>query len=254
MAIPLQVVKEEGFWWLVMNRPDRKNALNGELTGALSEALDEAEREGVPLLVLRGAGGTFSSGGDLKEFLESEDPVSLIRDSVGRLNRLLVKIRRIPSMVLAVVEGFAVGAGLSLACACDLVAASEGAIFNLGYRRIGFIPDGGGTVFLPKVLGEKKYNELYLLSRNFGAREAMDLGLVNFVLPQDRLEEELRKLIGELLALPGDVIGEYKALVNAWIYPDLEGQLEREREAITRVVSRGKVKERILRVLGAKGS
>lgn len=249
MEGPLQVVKEDGFWWLVLNRPERKNALNAELVEALLGAFHQGEREGVGLLVLRGAGGAFSSGGDLKEFLQSEDPSSKIWETVGRLNQLLLTIRRVPAVVMAVVEGIAVGAGLSLACCCDLVVAREGTLFNLGYRRVGFVPDGGGTVFLPRILGEKKYNELYLLSRAFTAEEAKDLGIVNFVFPEHRLEEEVRRLIGEILSLPQEVIGEYKALVNSWLYAGFEEQLERERRAIREVVSQGKARERIQHVL-----
>jgi len=250
----LSIERKKGVWWVMLNRPSRKNALNKSLIKDLSQAFDKVQKKGGKIVILKGNGGAFSSGGDLKEFYESEDPVSWIWDSVTELNALLIKIRKAPFISIAVVEGFAVGAGMSLALSCDLVIASEDATFNMAYRRIGFTPDGGGSVFLSKIIGEKKYNELYLLSRDISAKEAKEIGIVNFVFPQDKLEEEVEKLVEELLSLPHEVIPFYKSLVNAWLYKDLEEQLQRERDAICEVIRQTDVKQLIQKVLTKKRS
>ena len=250
----LSMERKKDVWWVILNRPSRKNALNKSLSKDLSKAFDKIQREGGKIVVLKGNGGTFSAGGDLKECLESGDPVSWVWEAVSLLNELVIKIRRTPFINVAVVEGFAVGAGLSLLLACDLVVASEDALFNVAYRRIGFTPDGGGSVFLPKIIGEKKYNELYLLSRDISAKEAKEIGIVNFVFPQDKLEEEVEKLVEELLSLPHEVIPFYKSLVNAWLYKDLEEQLQRERDAICEVIRQTDVKPLIQNVLTKKRS
>jgi len=107
---------------------------------------------------------------------------------------------------------------------------------------------------LPKIIGEKKYNELYLLSRDISAQEAKELGIVNFVFPREKLEEEVEKLVEELLSLPHGVIPFYKSLVNAWLYKDLEEQLQRERDALCEVVKGTDVKSLIQNVLIRKRS
>jgi len=246
--------RENGVWWIILNRPSRKNALNKSLIKELFQAFDEVQKKGGKIAVLKGSGGTFSAGGDLKECLESGDAVSWVWEAVSLLNALVIKIRKAPLISLALVEGFAVGAGMNLALACDLIVASEDAIFNVAYRRIGFTPDGGGSVFLPKLIGEKKYNELYLLSRDISAKEAKELGIVNFVFPREKLDEEVEKLIKELLSLPQEVIPFYKSLVNACLYKDLEEQLQRERDAICEVVKQTNVESFIQNVLTKKRS
>jgi 2-(1,2-epoxy-1,2-dihydrophenyl)acetyl-CoA isomerase len=253
----MEVLSEErrkGVWWVMLNRPSRKNALSKGLLRDLSQTLDKIQREGGKIVVLKGNGGAFSAGGDLKECLESGDPVSWVQEAVTLLNALIIKIRRAPFISVALVEGVAVGAGLSLALSSDLIVASEEAIFNIAYRRIGFTPDGGGSAFLPKIIGEKKYNELYLLSRDISAQEAKELGIVNFVFPREKLEEEVEKLVEELLSLPHGVIPFYKSLVNAWLYKDLEEQLQRERDALCEVVKGTDVKSLIQNVLTRKRS
>jgi len=243
--------RQEGeVWYISLNRPERKNALNQEVSRRLLEALDKAERAGAKVIVLRGEGGDFCAGGDLRELYESEDRASLMEASVGYLNMVLLKLRRTPAITVAVVEGYAVGAGLSLASACDLVIATEKALFNMGYRRIGLIPDGGGTAFLCKLLGFRNSNKLYLLSPTFDAKEAQAFGLVDFVFKEEELEEKLKELVGKLLSLPCEPVKYYKDLVNRWLFQGLEGQLEAEKSYVKELVKGPTVENRIKEVLG----
>ena len=136
------------------------------------------------------------------EFRDSAEPAVRMDGMADFLNRSINLIRNIPAIVIAVVEGLAVGAGMSLALACDLTLAETKAVMNMGYRRIGLTPDGGGSIFLPRLVGMKRFNELYFLSRNVTMEEAKEMGLVNFVVDEGDLEEELATLIEELKALP----------------------------------------------------
>lgn len=243
--------RQEGeVWYISLNRPERKNALNLEVSQRLLEALSKAEKKGAKVIVLRGEGSDFCAGGDLRELYETEDRASLMEASVENLKKVLLKLRQMPAITIAVIEGYAVGAGLSLASACDLVVASEKALFNMGYRRIGFVPDGGGTAFLCKLLGFRNCNRLYLLSQTFDAKEAHHLGLVDFVFEEKELEVKLKELTGKLLSLPSEPVKYYKDLVNRWLFPGLEGQLEAEKLYVKELVKGAVVENKIKEILG----
>jgi 2-(1,2-epoxy-1,2-dihydrophenyl)acetyl-CoA isomerase len=214
---------------IVLSRAERKNALSSDLLKALLQALLRAKEKGARVTILRGSGGSFSSGGDLREFYETEDTASRVDHVAMMLNEVIKGLRYMPSIVIAVVEGVAYGAGLSMALACDLVVATEEAKFNLAYRRIGLTPDGGASIFLPRLLGDKRFNALYLFSKDLTAREAEGLGLVNFVFRAEELEERLEGIVKDLLMLPHEAIPYYKRLVNQSLFFGMESHLERER-------------------------
>ena len=153
---------DKGVFTLTLNRPEKKNAMSQELLEAVYGALLTAEEKKADLIVIRGAGKTFCSGGDVIEFRESEAPDARVDSMADFLNRSIARIRRTSAIVIAVVEGLAVGAGMSLSLACDLTIAERKAVMNMGYRRIGLTPDGGGSIFLPRLIGMKRFNELFL--------------------------------------------------------------------------------------------
>jgi 2-(1,2-epoxy-1,2-dihydrophenyl)acetyl-CoA isomerase len=220
---------KDGVFTLTLNRPEKKNAMSLEFFEALYGSLLSARDKEASVVVIRGAGKTFSSGGDVIEFMESEDPAARVDSMADFLNRSIVQIRRMPAIVIAVVEGLAVGAGLSLSLACDLTLASRKASMNLGYRKIGLTPDGGGSLFLPRLAGMKRFNELFFLSRSITMDEARDLGLVNFVVNEEELEEKLAALVSDLKAQPQETTARAKELVNRTLWQGLEGHLDKER-------------------------
>jgi 2-(1,2-epoxy-1,2-dihydrophenyl)acetyl-CoA isomerase len=223
-----------------------------ELLEALYRGLKNAEAQGASIVVIRGAGKTFCSGGDVVEFRESAAPAERVDAMADFLNRSVGLIRGIPAIVVAVVEGLAVGAGMSLALAADLALAETKAVMNLTYRRIGLTPDGGASIFLPRLVGMKRFNELYFLSRNVAMEEAKEMGLVNFVVDEADLEEELATLVEELKALPMETTRKMKELVNASLLSELWPHLDRERLYVTQFSAAPSFQER-LRKLFAKG-
>ncbi len=201
---------EDGVATVVMNRPERRNALSGEMLAALGRALADCETSSdVRCIVLTGAGGAFCSGGDVKGMAEGN-----AREGAGRgagptlderihLQRVSQRatagrIFRMPKPVIASLPGAAAGAGLSLALACDLRIAAENAVLTTAFARVGFSGDYGGTYFLSKLVGTAKARELYLLSDRVDAREAERLGLVNKVVPAAALEAETAALARRL--------------------------------------------------------
>jgi 2-(1,2-epoxy-1,2-dihydrophenyl)acetyl-CoA isomerase len=236
---------QDGVFSLTLNRPEKKNAMSIELLEALYRALKNAETKGASIIVIRGAGKTFCSGGDVIEFRDSAEPAVQVDSMADFLNRSINLVRNIPAIVIAVIEGLAVGAGMSLVLACDLALAEAKAVMNMGYRRIGLTPDGGGSIFLPRFVGMKQFNELYFLSRNVTMEEAKEMGLVNFVVEEGDLEEELATLIEELKALPMETTRKMKELVNFSLLSGLGSHLEKERLYVSQFSAETPFQERL---------
>ena len=242
----------DGVCTITFNRPDKKNPMNLELLKTFYAALGRAEEQGAEIIIIRGAGKAFSSGGDIVEFKDSDTPEIQIDLMADYLHRSIRKIRHTKAIVIAVVEGLAVGAGMSLSLACDLTIAARNAVMNMGYRRIGLTPDGGGSIFLSRLIGMKRFNELYLLSRNIDMEQAKDFGLVNFVVEESELEARLQTLVADLKVLPAEAVGYTKELVNQSVWSGLDLHLDRERLNVSELSKRPEFKERIQAILSKK--
>jgi 2-(1,2-epoxy-1,2-dihydrophenyl)acetyl-CoA isomerase len=239
----------DGVFTIMLNRPEKKNAMSLELLKGLSEALERAEAQGAAVIVIRGAGKTFCAGGDILEFRQSAQIDVQIDCMADYLHRSIRKIREINAIVIAVVEGLAFGAGLSLSLACDLTVAEMKATMNMAYRRIGLTPDGGGSFVLSRLVGAKKFNEFYLLSRNIDMREAKELGLVNFVFDDAELETKLGELVRDLKALPFESISRFKELTNLSLFSGLAAHLDKERRYVAELGTRPEFKQKLDAIL-----
>jgi 2-(1,2-epoxy-1,2-dihydrophenyl)acetyl-CoA isomerase len=200
---------ESGVAILTMNRPERRNALSGEMLAGMEVALADAEvASDVGCVVLTGAGGAFCSGGDVKGMAAGrQGGPSLGLDERIHRQRLSQRstagrIYTMPKPVIASLPGAAAGAGLSLALACDLRIAAESAILLTAFARVGFSGDYGGTFFLTHLVGAARARELYYLSERIDAKEAERLGLVNRVVPDAALEEQTLALAQRLASGP----------------------------------------------------
>ncbi len=199
----LQAHVEERVAWLTMNRPERRNAFSGEMLAGLAHALEDAEAApDVGCVVLTGAGGAFSAGGDVKGMNErntgggGEGPGIDARIHAQRLSQRATagRIYTMPKPVIASLPGAAAGAGFAVAMACDLRIASEDAVLLTSFARVGFSGDYGGTFFATQVVGSARARELYYLSERVSAAEALRIGLVNRVVPKSELEKQTREL------------------------------------------------------------
>jgi len=216
---------------LELNRPDRMNALNGQLRADLLAAIKEVGGDdGIRAVLLTGAGRAFSSGADLRE---SRDPTPEGHPDVrsvltGQYHPIITGIRQMPKPVVAAVNGAAAGIGLSLALACDLVLAAESAYFLLAFVNIGLVPDGGSSVLMPSRVGFARAAELAMLGERLGASRALDWGLINQVWPDSELAGQAEALCSKLAEGPTGSYAGIKSQLNRWLYQHMADQLEFE--------------------------
>ena len=187
-----------GAAWITINRPEKLNAFRGRTCEELIHALHRAGwDQAIGVIVLAGAGDrAFSTGGDQSVKDAGYDGRGVIGLPVEELQSL---IRDVPKPVIARVQGYAIGGGNVLATLCDLTIASESAVFGQVGPKVGSVDPGFGTALLARVVGEKKAREIWYLCRRYSAREALDMGLVNTVVPDDRLDAEVEKWCAEIL-------------------------------------------------------
>ncbi len=217
---------------ITLNRPESLNAWSAQLGTELRQAVNEdAAAETVRAVLVTGAGRAFSSGADLKEGFEP-DPDDGRPDVARELHEvyhpIMVGIRRLEKPVLAAVNGPAVGIGLSLALACDLVLVAESAFLGLGFVNIGLMPDGGSTMFVPAAVGKARAFQMAFLGERVSARQALDWGLVNEVHADDELMHAAKALSERLARGPTRSYAGSKKALNRMLYPDLDGQLALE--------------------------
>jgi 2-(1,2-epoxy-1,2-dihydrophenyl)acetyl-CoA isomerase len=209
-----------------LNRPDVLNAFNSEMHRALARALKEARDADVRAVVLTGAGRGFCVGQDLTEFREAPGDIgSRLRESYHPNIRA---IRGLEKPVIAAVNGVAAGAGVSIACACDVRIAADTASFIPAFINIGLIPDSGSSYFVTRILGQARAFEWLASGRKLTAAEAQAWGLVSEVVESDRLAHRAAELAAELASLPTRGVGMTKRLLDHAGDASLEDQLERE--------------------------
>ena len=213
---------------ITLNRPDKLNAFTRSVHEELHAALEEARDPAVRAVVISGAGRGFSAGQDLGAFGESGDVAAMLR-ATYHVN--VLAIRSLEKPVIAAVNGVCAGAGLSLACACDIRLASDAAFFVPGFVGIGLIPDSGGTFFLQRLLGAARAFEWMTSNRRLTAAEAHAWGLVSEVIEADSFAGRVSAHAAELAAAPTRAIALTKRLYDAAGTSTLEEQLEREAEA-----------------------
>jgi 2-(1,2-epoxy-1,2-dihydrophenyl)acetyl-CoA isomerase len=211
---------------ITLNRPDVLNALNRAVHEGLAAALKEARDPEIRAVVLTGAGRGFCVGQDLTEFREAPgDIADRLRASY---HPTVLALRALEKPVIAAVNGAAAGAGLSIACACDIRIASDAATFVPAFINIGLVPDSGGTYFIARLLGPARAFEWMSSGRRLTAAEAHAWGLVSEVVEADSLGARVRDLATQLAAMPTRGIGMTKRLFDRAGESTLEEQLELE--------------------------
>ncbi len=229
--------------WITLNRPQamnaRNNTLRRELVRALKGARDDDE---VYVMVITGVGDkAFCAGADISEFTTLK-PAGWLKKRYGTESDLRY-IREIPKPVIAMVNGYAIGGGFELAMACDIVIASEDALFAQREIRVGVIPGGGGTQILPRLVGEKRAKELVFTGRSITAKEAYELGVVNRVVPKERLREATKEFIGHLLKQSPLILQLAKVAINRSLETDFFAGLLSETDLFSLCFSTADQKE-----------
>ncbi len=225
--------KHDGIATLVMNRPDRLNALNNELAMAVNDVLGRiAGDPSVAVVVITGAGRAFCAGGDLGAMAAGRqkgamhDLEPLLRAGM----QMVLNMRTMPQPVIAAVNGAAAGAGMNIALAADIRVASEEASFGQNFARVGLFPDYGGTFFLPQLVGPAKAAELFYTGDMIDAKTALALGLVNQVVPAAQLEATVKTLAQKIAQGPSLAIRAVKKELFASHAKELARALNNEVE------------------------
>jgi 2-(1,2-epoxy-1,2-dihydrophenyl)acetyl-CoA isomerase len=260
---------DDGVAVLTMNRPERRNALSQAMLDGLARVLAEVEvDDDVGCVVLTGAGGAFCAGGDVKSMAAGG---GMSGAAIGERPSLDEAIHRqrlsqratsgrlweLPKPTIAALPGAAAGAGLSLALACDLRYAVEGAVLTTAFARVAFAGDYGGTWFLTRLVGTGKARELYYFSERIPAEEAERLGIVNAIFPKDTFEQEVMDRARRLAAGPRTAYRYMKENLNRAVHGELgecldievthhvhTGQTEDHREAAQAFVEKREPKFR----------
>jgi 2-(1,2-epoxy-1,2-dihydrophenyl)acetyl-CoA isomerase len=220
MSDDLLEVAKDGVAVLTLNRPERLNAMSRAMLDGLLESLPRlSEDTEIGVVVLTGAGRGFCAGGDVKAMAEGSEMGGSTLEERAQGLRAVMEVSRwlheMPKPTIAMVRGAAAGAGLSLALACDLRIVGDSARFGTAFARVGYSGDFGGSFFLTQLVGTAKARELYYTADLLDAQQALNLGLVNRVIPDARLEDETLALATRLAKGPRIAYRYMKRNMNA---------------------------------------
>lgn len=220
--------KENSVAKVILNRPERKNTFDLDTRTELLDLFEQMrDDDSIRVVVMTGAGDAFSSGGDIRAMEGEEFTPIGGRRRLKRAHGIIKAMLEFEKPIIAAVNGVAAGAGVSAAIACDILIASERARFILSFVKIGLIPDLGAFYLLPLRIGIPRAKELMMTGDIIEVREAERIGLVNRVVPHEKLEEEVYSLASRLAKGPSQPYAMIKAALNRWP-ADLETFLEME--------------------------
>jgi 2-(1,2-epoxy-1,2-dihydrophenyl)acetyl-CoA isomerase len=225
---PVLLDSESGVATITLNRPERKNAVDGGMWLTLIDMLHRVRNDpGIRVVILQGAGGDFCAGADVAKSSQVEHPMSRLR----RIGDVAQALFDLPMPVIAKVDGVAAGAGCNMALACDLVVASDSARFSEIFTKRGLSIDFGGSWMLPRIVGLQQAKRLALLAEVIGVDEAERLGLVTWVRPADELAGFVAEIARRLAESPPVALQQTKALLNQGVGVDLPTAIRNETAA-----------------------
>jgi 2-(1,2-epoxy-1,2-dihydrophenyl)acetyl-CoA isomerase len=232
---------------ITLNRPEALNAITLEWSRDLMQAILQCDEDpNIRAVVISGAGSHFCAGGDLKSFTSQGKDLPLhIKEVTTFLHAAVSRMIRMDAPVIAAVNGYAVGAGMSLALACDFVLAARSSRFSVAYTRVGLTPDGSMSYFLPRTVGLKRALELTLTNRMLTAEEALELGIVTRVVPAEELLAQANQLAQQLASGPLKSFGAAKRLMHTGWNQTLETQMEEESQTIADITRTSDTQEGI---------
>jgi enoyl-CoA hydratase/carnithine racemase len=214
---------------IVLARPEKRNALNGEAIRSLGAAIEAAAADdSVRVVVLRGEGPMFSSGMDLNDLRELSESAERVRDYRRPILQWWNLLEEMPKPTICQIHGAALGGAFELALACDFRTMAEDAVAGIMEARVGLLPDVGGCSRLPAVVGLGNAKELIMTGRVIDGREAHRIGFANRVAPADELDAATEALANELLACAPRAVGLAKRVLDAAAKPALALTLEQE--------------------------
>ena len=218
---------------ITLNRPETYNALSDTMRGDLRDAIDRLRADSnIRIVIFTGAGKAFCAGGDIKLMKQRIDECVPYRERLDTYRRdvagMVREIKSIPQITIAKINGAAFGAGCSIAMLCDIRIASAEAKFGLPFGRRGLVPDWGALYYLPRLVGESQAIALTATGRSIDAGKALNLGLVNEVVPASELDDFIKDYCEDILQSSPTSLIESKAAIYAAMESELDTALERE--------------------------
>jgi len=226
----IELIKEEGIAFIYLNRHNVLNALNEKMKDELIHALKETEEDdNIRVMILTGRGRSFCAGADLNRFMEIQesDKEHKKKSRFGSIDFPRAFIQY-PKPIIAAINGPAYGFGFTVTLTCDIRLASERAQFSCAFVRIGVTPEFCSTYFLPRLIGYGKAAELIFTARPFDAREALEIGAVNYVFPHHRLMHEAKKIAKQIASMPPTAVQKSKEILRHGMQSTLDQVIQHE--------------------------
>jgi 2-(1,2-epoxy-1,2-dihydrophenyl)acetyl-CoA isomerase len=226
----IQITQQENIATVTINRPKVKNAVTPDMWAELERVFTALSyQDDVRAVIVTGAGEDFCSGADVSGMGSRKDGPKVHQlDSMRKVGDCCLALFNMPKVTIAKIPGVAVGAGMNLALCCDLVVASENARFSEIFAQRGLSVDFGGSFLLPRIVGLQKAKELVLLAEVISASKANEMGLVNYVVPRDQLDEKVAELATRAAAGPPRALAMSKAMLNKSFSNSLQDALDQE--------------------------
>lgn len=223
----------ENVAYITLNDPENLNPVTVEVLRDLMQCLTYCEQEdAVRAIVIRGAGGNFTAGGNVKVMKERLDKgINATKRGIRVGGEWIMRLRTICKPTIAWIEGAVAGAGLNIAMACDFAIAEETARMVFAFVNIGFVPDGGSTYLLCQAVGPRKATELLMSGKRFSGAEAAEWGIITEAVPKEQLEETVQKYIKKYANGPTVAYGQIKELINNVSYRELNACMQMEVQA-----------------------
>jgi 2-(1,2-epoxy-1,2-dihydrophenyl)acetyl-CoA isomerase len=214
--------------YITLNKPNRLNSFDIKLGNELYDILKKSTKNNdIRAVVIKGSGKGFCGGGDIKEMHSAKNKTYFLRKLTKLIHKCVIEMRTMEKPVIAVVNGAAFGAGLSIALACDIIIASKDAKFGTAFIGIGLAP-GCGTQFFTKLVGYQRACEYILTSKIFTAQKALELGIINTVTETEKLDEVVEEFSSKFRTLPPIAVGKAKMLINKSLENSMTDHLELE--------------------------
>lgn len=221
---------EKGVATITINSPENYNALDDRIVGELAETTREIDKRGdVRVVLLRGSGKAFCSGGDIVRFHELGEGIhDFITSLAPPVQQLVQWMHQTPAIIVASVQGPVAGGGVGIMLAADIIIAAESATVVVAYAQLGTSPDAGASYFMARTLGYRKALELYLLSERLSGKQAAEIGLINFAVPDNQLAAKTQEIMERLAAGPAQAVGAAKRLFRQAVDTGLHQHLDDE--------------------------
>jgi len=245
--------QNDGIATITLNKPERRNAIDPEMMDTLVDHLQNLDNDDdVQVVILRGQGDHFCAGGDLKAGASAGNTVEISRKSLKKYGLAVQTMQQMDKPIIAMVQGYAIGGGMSLALACDIILASEDAKFSSNFLSVGITPEMGAMLLMPLTIGIYRSKELWFTARGVDAEEAREMGFVNRVFPKEEIEEATQTLAREISQMPALAVRITKRITNSTILSMFNAVIDAESQATPFCTQTEEFRERLAAFVNKK--